>query len=77
MTTDLKGSCVLSHHFEDTRSHDIVDTLSHHIVHRFRGGVGEGRGMSNSLSPRTRASIIKYDPTQPHALTVTEFCRSV
>ena len=33
--------------------------------------------MSNSLSPRTRASIINYDPTQPHALTVTEFCRSV
>lgn len=33
--------------------------------------------MSNSLSPSTRASIIKYDPTQPHALTVTEFCRSV
>lgn len=34
-------------------------------------------GMSNSLSPRIRASIINYDPTQPHALTVTEFCRSV
>lgn len=33
--------------------------------------------MSNSLSPRTRASIINYDPTQPHALSVTEFCRSL
>ncbi|MEW1939208.1 IS481 family transposase, partial [Dietzia maris] len=33
--------------------------------------------MSNSLSPRTRASIINYDPTQPHGLSVTEFCRSL
>ncbi len=34
-------------------------------------------GMTNSLSPQTRAAIINYDPTQPHALTVTEFCGSV
>lgn len=33
--------------------------------------------MANSLSPRVRAAIINYDPTQPNALTVTEFCRSV
>lgn len=33
--------------------------------------------MTNSLSPRTRAAIINYDPTQPNALTITEFCRSV
>nr|WP_193081431.1 integrase core domain-containing protein [Brevibacterium aurantiacum] len=33
--------------------------------------------MTNSLSPRVRADIINYDPTQPGALSVTEFCRSV
>lgn len=33
--------------------------------------------MTNSLSPRIRAAIINYDPTQPNALTITEFCRSV
>lgn len=35
------------------------------------------RGMSNSLSPRMRASIINYDPTQPNALNVSEFCKSL
>lgn len=33
--------------------------------------------MTNALSPRTRASIINYDPTQPGALSVSEFCKSV
>ncbi|NOJ61651.1 hypothetical protein HMI57_17435 [Arthrobacter sp. 260] len=33
--------------------------------------------MSNPLSPQTRAAIINYDPTQPLALSVSEFCRSV
>ncbi len=33
--------------------------------------------MTNSLSPQTRAAIINYDPTQPLALSVTEFCRSL
>lgn len=33
--------------------------------------------MSNALSPRTRAAIINYDPTQPNALSVTDFCRSL
>ena len=33
--------------------------------------------MTNSLPPRIRATIINYDPTQPHALSVTEFCRSL
>lgn len=33
--------------------------------------------MSNSLSPQTRSAILNYDPTQPHALSVTEFCRSL
>lgn len=33
--------------------------------------------MTNALSPQARAAIINYDPTQPHALNVTEFCRSV
>lgn len=33
--------------------------------------------MTNALSPRVRASIINYDPTQPHALSVAEFCRSL
>ncbi|WP_427019324.1 integrase core domain-containing protein (plasmid) [Pseudarthrobacter sp. P1] len=33
--------------------------------------------MTNSLSPQARAAIINYDPLQPHALSVTEFCRSV
>ena len=38
---------------------------------------GHGRGVTNSLPPQTRAVIINYDPTQPHALSVTEFCRSM
>ncbi|TFC76609.1 hypothetical protein E3T23_14375 [Cryobacterium cheniae] len=33
--------------------------------------------MSNSLSPQTRATIMNYDPTQPHALSITGFCRSL
>lgn len=33
--------------------------------------------MTNALSPRTRASIINYDPTQPNALSVSEFCKSL
>lgn len=32
--------------------------------------------MTNSLSPQIRAAIINYDPTQPNALSVTEFCRA-
>lgn len=31
----------------------------------------------NTLSPRTRAQIINYDPTQPGALNVSEFCKSI
>lgn len=34
-------------------------------------------GMTNALSPRVRAMIINYDPSQPHALPVTDFCRSL
>jgi hypothetical protein len=33
--------------------------------------------MTNSLSPQTRAAIMNYDPTQLHALSVTEFCCSL
>ncbi len=33
--------------------------------------------MTNVLSPSTRAAIINYDPAQPHALTVSEFCKSM
>lgn len=33
--------------------------------------------MTNALSPRTRANIINYDPAQPGALTVNEFCKSL
>ncbi|TFD00505.1 transposase [Cryobacterium sinapicolor] len=33
--------------------------------------------MSNSLSPQTRAAIMNYDPTQPHALSIIGFCRSL
>ncbi|PYI65473.1 IS481 family transposase [Arthrobacter livingstonensis] len=33
--------------------------------------------MTNSLSPQTRAAIINFDPLQPHALSVTDFCRSI
>lgn len=33
--------------------------------------------MTNALSPTTRAVIINYDPTQPHALSVSDFCKSV
>src|SRR5690625_1019395 len=34
-------------------------------------------GGMNALSPRVRAMIINYDPTQPGALSVSEFCKSV
>lgn len=34
-------------------------------------------GMTNVLSPRVRAAIINYDPTQPHSLSVAEFCKSL
>ncbi|MFC5931643.1 transposase [Cryobacterium melibiosiphilum] len=33
--------------------------------------------MSNSLLPQTRAAIMNYDPTQPHALSIVGFCRSL
>jgi hypothetical protein len=33
--------------------------------------------MTYALAPRTRASIINYDPTQPNALSGSEFCRSL
>lgn len=33
--------------------------------------------MTNALSPRTRASIINYDPTEPNALSVSEFCKAL
>ena len=32
--------------------------------------------MPNVLSPRVRAMIINFDPTQPDALTVSEFCKT-
>lgn len=32
--------------------------------------------MSNPLPPRLRAMIINYDPTQPDALTISEFCKT-
>ncbi|WP_396278332.1 integrase core domain-containing protein [Glutamicibacter creatinolyticus] len=31
--------------------------------------------MSNALPPRVRAMIINYDPTQPDALSISEFCK--
>ena len=34
-------------------------------------------GGMNALSPRIRAMIINYDPTQPGALSVSEFCMSI
>lgn len=34
-------------------------------------------GMTNAIPPRVRAMIINFDPTQPHALPVAEFCKSV
>ena len=39
--------------------------------------VGHTRGMTNVLSPITRAAIINFDPTAPHALSVCDFCRSL
>lgn len=33
--------------------------------------------MTNALTPRTRASIINYDPTAPNALSVSEFCKAL
>ncbi|QRQ78326.1 integrase core domain-containing protein [Glutamicibacter protophormiae] len=32
--------------------------------------------MPNALSPRLRAMIISFDPTQPEALTISEFCKT-
>lgn len=32
--------------------------------------------MTNTLQPRVRAMIINYDPTQPDALTISEFCKA-
>ncbi|MGP5048912.1 integrase core domain-containing protein [Glutamicibacter ardleyensis] len=32
--------------------------------------------MPNALSPRLRAMIINFDPTQPDALTISEFCKT-
>lgn len=51
--------------------------MSHDIVNTFDAAVGDIRVMTNSLTPRVRADIITYDPTQPGALSVTEFCRSL
>lgn len=50
-------------------SHDIVDAPDRLI--------GDSQATTNSLSPRVRADIINYDPTQPGALSITEFCRSM
>ena len=33
--------------------------------------------MAKILSPRVRAIIINFDPTQPEALTVSEFCKTL
>ena len=72
------GLYVLSHDFVDTRSHDIGDMMSHDFVDTgLAGGPVMVDGMTNALSPRVRAMIINYDPAQPHALPVTEFCRSL
>lgn len=76
-TTDLRALYVLYQHIVNTRSHDIGDTLSHDIVNTFAVAIGDIRVMTNSLTPRVRADIINYDPTQPGALSVTEFCRSL
>ena len=73
-TLGLMASCVLSHGIVDTRSHDIVDTMSHSIGNTH---ARDGRRMTNSLSPQTRATVMNYDPTQPHALSITGFCRSL
>src|SRR5690606_28041570 len=32
--------------------------------------------MPNALSPRLRAMIISFDPTQPEALSISEFCKT-
>ena len=32
--------------------------------------------MTNALPPRLRAMIINYDPTQPGALTIADFCKT-
>lgn len=50
--------------------------MSHDIVNTFDVAVGDIRVMTYSLTPRVRADITNYDPTQPGALSVTEFCRS-
>ena len=51
--------------------------MSHDIANTFAEVIGDIRVMTNSLTPRLRADIINYDPTQPGALSVTEFCRSL
>lgn len=58
-------------------AHDIVDMVSHHIEDRDLLVSCHAQRMTNALSPRTRAAIVSYDPTQPNALSIIEFCRSV
>lgn len=52
--------------------------MSQHFVDTvLAGGSVMVDGMTNALSPRVRAMIINYDPSQPNALPETEFCRSL
>ena len=68
---------VLSHHFVDTRSHNFVDTMSQQFVDKSSLVFCKHcRKHDSALPPRVRSMIINFDPTQPEALTISEFCKT-
>lgn len=67
---------VLSQRIVDTRSHNIVDRMSQYIVDSFTRVFWPFQYMNKPLPPRVRAMIIKCDPAQPDALTISEFCKT-
>lgn len=59
--------CVISQHGQDVSIHRG----------RFQAWVfWQFQYVNNPLPPRIRAMIINYDPTQPDALTISEFCKT-
>ena len=65
-----------SRHIVDNRSHDIVDRMSQYIVDSFTWVIWQFQYMNKPLPPRVRAMIINFDPAQPDALTISEFCKT-
>jgi len=60
----------------DTRTHRFVDTMSQQFVNKTRLISGTVKNMTSSLPPRVRSMIINFDPTQPDALSISEFCKT-